>query len=166
MQQDLAMETDNNTDLLSLNSREQRFILFVGPNADKFLEVYRKLNDKKNPISLNWVAFFFAVPWFFYRKMYLWGIALLLVPVILITLFPTLSDANLAISGIFLIMGNRFYVEIANRKIKKVEAMDLSAEECNEYLRNAGGVSPIGAVFGSIILIAVLALVVIDIFAN
>lgn len=140
--------------------------LFVGPNADTFLKIQYDLNANKFPKSFNWIAFFFPMPWLFYRKMYLWGIALLLIPIILYTLFPDLPDVNIAIGAVFLTMGNRFYVESANKKIKKIEALGLTPEELDERVHSEGGVSKVGAIFGSIIILALIALIILDVSAK
>jgi Protein of unknown function (DUF2628) len=162
LQQNEVVETENGAEFSSVNSKERLLKLFVGPNADTFLKVHYDLNANKFPKSFNWVAFLFPMPWLFYRKMYLWGIALLLIPTILYTVFPDLPDVNIAVGGIFLIMGNRFYIESATKKIKKIEALGLSPEELDERIRNTGGVSKAGAIFGGIIMISMVALIALD----
>ncbi|WP_025899422.1 DUF2628 domain-containing protein [Sneathiella glossodoripedis] len=161
-QQNEVIETENSADFSSEYSRERLFRLFVGPNAEIFLQLNNDLNANKKPKSYNWVAFFFPIPWLFYRKMYLWGLAILLVPVILYTVFPDLPDASIAIGVVFLLLGNQFYVESANKKIKKIEALGLSPEERDERIRSTGGVSKTGAIFGGIIMLSLIAIVVLN----
>lgn len=52
-------------------------------NAARYLGIFRKNENKRVFLHTNWSAFFFSIYWFFYRKMYLYGVLSLLVSVLI-----------------------------------------------------------------------------------
>ena len=50
---------------------------FIGPNADRYLEQFKKFGSPQSPrfaLTWNWPAFLFiSFLWFLYRKMYLYA---------------------------------------------------------------------------------------------
>lgn len=49
---------------------------FIGPNADRYLEQFKKFAFTGSPrfnLTWNWMAFLFTFLWFLYRKMYLYA---------------------------------------------------------------------------------------------
>ncbi|MDP6952484.1 MAG: DUF2628 domain-containing protein, partial [Alphaproteobacteria bacterium] len=145
------------------SSDEELFELFVGPNASKFLKIYRAQTAGKYQNSINWVVFLFALPWFFYRKLYLIGVCTLLFPIILVTIFPSLAGASMTGVAVGLALAaNWLYVAIALRRIEKVKALNLPPKERDERIQEAGGTSIAGAVFGTIIILALFTLAFID----
>ena len=140
-------------------SEEELLRLFIGPNADKFIVVYRAQQQKSNKVSFNWVVFFASLPWFFYRKLYLIGVCVLLVPVVLITVFPDLADvASIGIAAGLAFSANMIYVWIALRRINKLKALGLPPDELKERIQRTGGTSPAGAAFGVLIFLSIIAL--------
>ena len=132
---------------------------FIGPNADKFLQLHEKRQVRKRAWRFNWAAFFFTLPWLFYRKMYLHGIVVLLVPILIALVFPRLSTSSgLGLAVVIGMYGNGNYLDAARRRIGKIEALGLPAAERDERLRERGGVSAIGASFGALIVIALISL--------
>lgn len=43
--------------------------LFIGKNADRYIEIYKENTDKKWFAHMNWSAFFFSLNWVLYRRM-------------------------------------------------------------------------------------------------
>ncbi len=43
---------------------------FIGKNADRYVDVYKKHEGKKFFLHMNWAAFFLGMNWMLYRKMY------------------------------------------------------------------------------------------------
>jgi hypothetical protein len=147
----------------SEKSEAEMLRLFVGPNADKFLKIYRAQRDGKRAFSFNWVVLLAALPWFFYRKLYVIGVGLLLVPIIVVVIFPKLSGVGTTgFAAALAVLANMLYVQIALRRIKKLKALNLSPAERDERIRKAGGTSPAGAVFGTLILASMIALLFVD----
>jgi hypothetical protein len=59
---------------------------FIGPNADRYLEQFRKFGPENSPrfaLTWNWPAFLFvSFLWFLYRKMYLYALVYAIGPMI------------------------------------------------------------------------------------
>ncbi len=51
---------------------------FIDQKSDRYLDIFRKNENKKIFVHTNWAAFFFCIYWFFYRKMYAKGLLALL----------------------------------------------------------------------------------------
>ncbi len=43
---------------------------YIQKNTPRYISKFMKMKKKKNKLSWNWAAFFFAPYWFFYRKLY------------------------------------------------------------------------------------------------
>jgi len=138
---------------------EQIFRAFVGPNDEIFINVYQKFREGKLAHSLNFVAFLASPIWLFYRKLYLFGIAILFLPIAIDIAFPALPDAIYTGFGVVMLMlANSFYVSIATRRIEKIKALGLPQADFKERLQISGGTSPVGAAFGTLIFGSVIAL--------
>lgn len=61
-------------------------------NSGRYLSIFRKNEHKRVFLHINWAAFFFTIYWFFYRKMYLYGILSLAVT-LFISLFSLLTSS-------------------------------------------------------------------------
>ncbi|MCZ4279611.1 DUF2628 domain-containing protein [Kiloniella laminariae] len=143
------------------DSEEDLLRLFVGPNADKFIRIYQAQQAKKAGMSFNWAVLIAALPWLFYRKLYLTGLGVLLLPMALLYVFPAIPNGALTGLSVALVMvANAYYVGVALRQIKKLKALNLPREELHERLKKSGGTSPIGAAIGGVIVAALLALMI------
>lgn len=132
--------------------------MFIGPNAETFLGSAGLGLGAKKGWSFNWVAAFFALPWFFYRKMFLIGLAILLVPIMITVIFPQFAEFNIGVGGAIGATANSLYLWHANRKIDKLKKLELSSDELKDKINKAGGTSTGGAVFGCLIVLALIAL--------
>lgn len=130
----------------------EKLRLFCGPHAQPFMRYYeRKYLDRGNRLNFgwSWPAFLFWIPWMFYRKLYLVGTLLIVLPVVMGVFLP--NWASVPLSGIAIMIfcgltGKRGYIEHALRKIRKIEAAGFPAEECTARIKRAGGVSYLTAV--------------------
>jgi uncharacterized protein DUF2628/zinc ribbon protein len=128
---------------------------FIGPNADRYLEQFKKFSSNGQPrfaLSWNWPAFLFiSFLWFLYRKMYLHAAVYAIGPMI-----STYVTGDLTVGLVWSIMAgataNYLYYwhgkeQIA--EIKKTVGMNHAAQEA--ALKEAGGVQPyviwVGVVF-------------------
>jgi len=57
--------------------------IFVGANTPYFLPKFRKMAQKGSRMTFNFSAFFFGAYYFLFRKMYLWGVLLLILQTLL-----------------------------------------------------------------------------------
>ena len=51
--------------------REERLTAAIGPNADRYLAKWRKMEADRSWLSWNWPAFLASIFWFAYRRMWL-----------------------------------------------------------------------------------------------
>lgn len=140
--------------------RDESFLLrlFVGKNADRFLAVHHfqtgSATVKKNGALdfINVPAAFFSVAWCFYRKLYLEGVAVLLIPAVFVYLFP---DAMIQFYTGWAVLvsaaANSYYVSRSLRKIRGIEGRAIPQMDRDEIIRGAGGTSIPGAVLGTVV---------------
>lgn len=131
---------------------------FFGPRADKYLAIYDKMraSNRQFVTAPNWLVLFTGFPWFFYRRMYVTGTLLIIVPLLAAYLLGFTSNAG--ISAGICVWANNHYVRSAIRRLKKADALGLVGEERSDYLRRAGGVSVVAGVLASVLLVAAVAL--------
>lgn len=146
-----------------LSTIEQRLDSFIGLHSDEYLEYYQELYQKKSAGALghwHWVPFAFSISWLFARRRYLTGLALLLLTLGLHVLLPGGPGIALGIAVIALgcgFAGRPLYVALALRKIEQIEARRLWPVQRDTQLHRAGGVSIIGAAFGTILWVCTMA---------
>ena len=80
-----ALQKDANKQELPSYTEEECYPFFIGPNADKYIDKFRKFSAGKDKFQAtwHWPAFFVPFFWFLYRKLYLHALG-----VFLITLIP------------------------------------------------------------------------------
>ena len=77
-----TLPEDNLAEAVIDNTDDYEVEAFIGKNADYYMEKFKKHRDKQLFMSLNWPALLFGAPWFFFRKMYLYGTIFLVVNLI------------------------------------------------------------------------------------
>jgi len=55
-------------------SEEELFVAFAGYPSEKLIETYHLQAQGNNRGKFNGAVFFFPIPWFFYRKLYVYGV--------------------------------------------------------------------------------------------
>lgn len=141
-------------------ARDDRALLalFIGPNAARYLELYdaqyRKGVKRKYfaRARINSLAGLFPMPWFFYRKLYLEGVAVILIAGAIAYLFPEWSIKR--VIGMFLavmLSANTYYIHRALRKIAAIEKSGLSEQQRDRRIRESGGVSELGGYIGAVL---------------
>jgi hypothetical protein len=146
-------------DTAPLRNEESLVRLFIGRNAEKFMGLYRSQVMGKHQTSLNWAALFFPTTWFLYRKMWLWGAGIIILPIVFLTLFPDL--ARFGNSGLAIACGvsaNTLYVQTARNRIAAIERRDLAEAERDMLIAKAGGTSVGGLIFGILLTAALFSL--------
>ena len=166
---DASAETDiSGAADMGAHVRDERHLLalFIGPNSDSFLKIYDADNDTTKRFKwrgwagINLVAGLIGLPWFLYRKLYIEGAALILIPIVLAFLLPDLMDkVQLSLSGVIAVLANQYYVHRSSKKVKAIESLDTPTEERDALLQSRGGVSIFGAIFGTIILCSIVGLI-------
>ena len=136
--------------------------------SEKYLAFFRRVytdtpNDgvQRHPglaLSWNWPAFFFTFPWLFYRKQYLLGFLLIAINVGLGLLVPGklffLVVTWLVLKFVVAINAKSIYVHKAVTNIRKARALQIPVREWEAHLQHIGGVSHLGALLATAILVA------------
>jgi hypothetical protein len=145
---------------------EEDIKLFIGPNADGFLDLWRaQRNHAAGNTRLYWVSFLAPMVWFLYRKMYLTAAVMTITALAVSFVFHSdtiskaLGFAFSAIGG----LGPRFYLRSAQSTIADIRVRALSEEEAHATIARAGGVSIASAVIGGLIMISAIVLSVVSI---
>ena len=74
------------------NAKQFLLFRFLGANAGKFINAFRKI-DSGRGFTFNWAALFFGPYWFFYRKLYKPGIIFLTLSTIVALVFtPSMNE--------------------------------------------------------------------------
>ena len=142
---------------------------FFGPHAEPYLKVYEKMRagaarNRTFPMTWSWPVFFGAFIWFFYRRMYLVGAVLILLPIVLSLLAgPTGGGGGMVA---FAMLAKSIYVHSALLRILKADAQGLTGAERSDYLRRAGGVSPVAGVLAGLLYAAFFGLAILGIYAD
>ena len=136
------METENEEFIDGI--AESKIKLFLGDNADYYLDKWKASDDPKKKAGWNWAAFLGSILWLGYRKMYAIIIQLIgLFFVLDIIRFYTGADlkANigLVLGGILGVSGTSFYYKHMLKKIKNINEKSFDSERRNEELEKAGG---------------------------
>lgn len=134
---------------------------FIGPNADRYLEQFKKFSSNGQPkfaLSWNWPAFLYiSFLWFLYRKMYLHAFVYAIGP-----MASTYLTGDMTVGLVWSVMAgataNYLYYwhckeEIA--EIKKAGKLDPAAQEA--AIKEAGGVQPYVIYVGIVLYVIALA---------
>jgi GYF domain 2/Protein of unknown function (DUF2628) len=119
---------------------------FFGPRAEKYLAIYDKMRaaNKSHAVSWNWAAFFATYTWFFYRKMYLFGVCLIVIQFAVSFVFGIYG--MVAYAAALTVGGKSQYVLWAMKKLDEADARGLVGKERQDYLRRMGGVSVVAGI--------------------
>jgi hypothetical protein len=132
---------------------------FFGSRAEAYLKTYEKMRAatgwrRLQSIGWCWPAFFSGFAWFFYRKMYVLGTIVVVVPVVLGLVINTGTGIVAVVIAMY---GKGYYVQSALRHVLKADEIGLVGQERSDYLRGAGGVSIAAGVIGGFIYASALA---------
>jgi len=127
--------------------------LFIGPNADRFRGAFEGTRPKmlagRGGVSFGfcWPALLFSFAWFFYRKMWAAGLALLVIPPAL-GFFIDSRGGALGVMIAISLFAKSLYVQHAVWKIGAIREKGGGGEA----IAAAGGVSIAGGAVGGLIL--------------
>jgi len=118
----------------------QEYLLMIRKRRQYYLDIFRKMQEKKSVFSFNAAALLFGPFWLIYRKMYLTGLLLLLLyaaPLYIhALLFPVLALLWSIMLGF---LGNDFYWLKIRRVIRKFESAEPAWKK--GYMEIIGGTS-------------------------
>lgn len=144
-------------------SDRNKFDIFIGRNQDYYFQQWKYNGGKLNKWGVNWIALFFGVIWFGYRKMYIWMfgifiIELLLLIIFLIAMFEgfntvfLLSLLSIPLLRLLLaIFGNKMYFHHVQEKVSKIELQQTTTDGFINTLKYKGNTSGLGSLFAFIL---------------
>lgn len=130
-------------------STKSYLVRFVGPNADYYLEKFKKMGTPRSPkfrLSWHWPALFVFFFWALYRKMWLWA-AVNYTCTLLLVIFTTPSPLWLGFSLLWPVSANYLYYRHAASHVRRVRAIE-DEEESERYFNKTGGVSKLAMWIG------------------
>ncbi|MGH7256243.1 MAG: DUF2628 domain-containing protein [Nitrospirales bacterium] len=119
---------------------------FIGPNADRYFEQFRKLTAQGRPqfaLTWHWPAFLFdPFLWFLYRKMYLYALVYAIGPVI-----SAYLTGDMTVGIVWRIMAgataNYLYYWHVREHLQDIRKQsDFTEAELHSQLHDNGGVQP------------------------
>jgi len=130
----------------SILTDEDLWRQFIGPNADRYLEQFKKFSANGQPrfaLSWNWPAFLFiSFLWFLYRKMYLHALVYAVGPMV-----STYLTGDVTVGIVWSVMAgataNYLYYWHCRDQIAEIKKRSLSHPDMRDFtLKEAGGVQP------------------------
>ena len=111
--------------------REERLTAAIGPNADRYLAKWRKMEADRSWLSWNWPAFLANLFWFAYRRMWL-PLAAGIILFLLASFMAGRDPAYVAPAWLFLLVlaaisgaiGNALYRGQVTRLVAKADGLD------------------------------------------
>lgn len=142
----IAPETPAPTQTATVTPGEDLWRQFIGPNADRYLEQFKKFGTEQEPkfaLTWNWPAFLFiSFLWFLYRKMYLYAAVYAVGPMISALITGDMS-VGIAWSVIAGATGNYIYYWHCREQIAEVKKKSwTNPAGQDQALKDAGGVQP------------------------
>ncbi len=146
-----------------LSEHERLLAQFIGSKYQGYYEaVFAQITPSKSFAGFNIGAFFFGVMWLFYRKMYLYGFAMLgiiLVEGLIETALGIESHAaSIGFAVFFGFCGNGIYKHFAERQIKHIQRSQTSPEQLEQSLSLAGGTNIVAPLILLVIVVSLIAL--------
>ena len=119
---------------------------FIGPNADRYLETFKKFSGPSGPqfaLTWHWPAFVFEpFLWFLYRKMYVYALIYAIGPAMAFYITQDLS-ADIVWRVIAGASANYIYFWHAKEQLAKIKAERAGGSEARQQmLGELGGVQP------------------------
>jgi hypothetical protein len=127
---------------------------FFGPNGAAFMAHYERRAERGGGVLLSWswAALFSGQAWFFYRKMFVPGVALVVAPMLLALLVPGFDAGAILLQLLGALVARSCYVGHALATIRRLEAGGYSGEDEIAALSLAGGTSLAAGLLGVVIL--------------
>jgi hypothetical protein len=131
---------------VTAGSQEQQWRAFIGPNADRYVEQFRKFSASGAPrfaLTWHWPAFLFdPFLWFLYRKMYLYALVYAIGPVL-----SAYFTGDLAVGIVWRIVAgasaNYIYFWHVKEQLAEIQRrVSAQTDAWERSVADAGGVQP------------------------
>lgn len=136
---------------------DSAILSFIGTKTEYYVPKFQELKIQGKKISWNWFAFLWGPFWLIYRKMYEYGVILLVAEFILYAIdFSILTWASSIALGI---LGNYLYLYRLEQLARQANAMPESSR--NYFVAKYSGVNTTAAVV-TVVIYAIIMFVVIS----
>lgn len=134
-----------------LSPQEEDWEIFIGPNANYYLPIWRKFQQQDNKVYIHIPAFLLNIHWLGYRKMYKYVFICIFASQILPIIGGVLTNSTTYMQTLFLSMliypvlglvGNWIYYNNAQKIIREIKQTHKTKESQKKALEEAGGVNP------------------------
>lgn len=135
-----------------LSPEEEDWELFIGPNAEYYLPIWRKFKNQDTKVHIHIPALLLNIYWLGYRKMYKYVFICILASQIMPVIIGALmNQEDLYLQTLFLTMsiypilglvGNWIYYNNAQKIIQKIKHTHQTKQDRNKALEEAGRVNP------------------------
>lgn len=129
--------------------------MLIGKNQEFYVPKFSMLKQLGKKTSWNWCAFLLSPSWFFYRKMYVYGIAQMAFNGIMGSLLG--SVVTLAVSVLLGVFGNYIYMDYLEKQSLNMKSMPDTVKE--NFVKEKGGTSWVAVLVGFVISAAISAVV-------
>lgn len=145
-------ESTLSPDEAEAQERFAKLRLFVGDNADTYMQKWAIMVLSGRRLTWNWAAFLFTWVWFAYRKMYFMAASLLVLHTLLELLAPTYFTITwLATAILSAIFANYIYFRRVTKKVNIIELTTFDPDLQIVKLYRKGGTSWWGVIIFFII---------------
>ena len=109
----------------------------IGKKQEFYVPKFSQMKQLNKKMTWNWPAFFIGPVWFFYRKMYNYGIALMLLNMVVDGIMPdVITIAVAAVVGAF---ANYIYMDYLEKQSLQMKSMPETTKET--FIKEKGGTS-------------------------
>ena len=150
-----ALAEDSQASFHSWSDRN-KFDLFIGTNQAHYFHKWKVNDGTLKKWGFNWVALFFGIIWFGYRKMYGWMFSIFIIETLLtviyyislinefyiVTLITYISSPIIHL--LLAMFGNNIYFHHVQEKVNKIESRYATTADFTNALKYKGGTSGLG----------------------
>jgi hypothetical protein len=123
---------------------------FIGPNADYYLEAFKKLDATNSMISWNWAACLGGLFWMLYRKMYVYALIAFAGIFVLSLVTGGLGGLLSIIVWIaFGVLGNWIYKKKVEEDLAAAAGLDPAAKQT--FFASRGGTTWLPVIIGAVL---------------
>ena len=132
-------ETSQNTQFYEADVIDEDVKNLIGTKQEFYVPKFSQMKQLNKKMTWNWPAFFIGPVWLFYRKMYNYGLALMLLNIVVDSIMPAaISIAVAAVVGAF---ANYIYMDYLEKQSLQMKSMTETTKEA--FIKEKGGTSGI-----------------------
>ena len=109
----------------------------IGEKQEYYVPKFSMLKQLGKKASWNWCAFLLTPAWFFYRKMYVYGLVMILFNITVGNLLN--GVVTIAVSAVLGVFGNYIYMDYLEKQSLQMKSMPDTVKET--FIREKGGTS-------------------------